>query len=132
MNTNKDWVQAGTSLDGDGFLRACSGGLQSWRVSSSSPFVSLRVHSWMKKSSSAAFSLIELLVVVAILAVLAAILLPVFAQARAMARTTACLSNQRQLGVAMRLYVEDNDGTYPWNLGPRFTPSVIADTLLRE
>jgi prepilin-type processing-associated H-X9-DG protein/prepilin-type N-terminal cleavage/methylation domain-containing protein len=59
---------------------------------------------------SAAFTLIELLVVIAVIAVLAAILFPVFAQAREKARQTACLSNMRQIATAARLYMEDNDG----------------------
>ncbi len=55
------------------------------------------------------FTLVELLVVLAIIAVLAAILFPVFAQAREKARQTTCLNNQRQLGIAIQLYVQDND-----------------------
>ena len=57
------------------------------------------------------FTLIELLVVIAIIAILTAILFPVFAQARAKARQISCLSNQRQLGVAARMYMTDNDGS---------------------
>ena len=57
-----------------------------------------------------AFTLIELLVVIAIVAILAAILFPVFANAREAARKTACLSNQKQLGMAARMYLEDYDG----------------------
>ncbi len=63
-----------------------------------------------------AFTLIELLVVIAIIAILAAILFPVFAQAREQARKTTCLSNLREMGTAMQMYVQDYDGAYP-NLG---------------
>jgi len=63
-----------------------------------------------KHSKPAGFTLIELLVVIAIIAILAAILFPVFAQAREKARQTSCLSNQRQLGTAARMYMEDNEG----------------------
>lgn len=59
------------------------------------------------------FTLIELLVVIAIIAILAAILFPVFAQAREAARKTACLSNLKQLGVAIGLYTQDYDETVP-------------------
>ncbi|WP_309712216.1 prepilin-type N-terminal cleavage/methylation domain-containing protein [Armatimonas sp.] len=59
-----------------------------------------------------AFTLIELLVVIAIIAILAAILFPVFAQARERARMISCLSNMRQIGVSFRMYGQDYDETY--------------------
>ncbi|MCS7209459.1 MAG: DUF1559 domain-containing protein [Fimbriimonadales bacterium] len=58
------------------------------------------------------FTLIELLVVVAIIAILAAILFPVFAQARESARQTVCMSNMKQIGAAMRLYISDYAETW--------------------
>ena len=64
--------------------------------------------------SKKAFTLIELLVVIAIIAILAAILFPVFAQARDKARSASCLSNARQLGTAVYMYVQDYDEQYYW------------------
>lgn len=62
-----------------------------------------------------AFTLIELLVVIAIIAILAAILFPVFSQAREAARSVSCLSNQRQIGTAAMMYSQDNDEhLLPW------------------
>lgn len=61
------------------------------------------------------FTLIELLVVIAIIAILAAILFPVFAQAREAARKTSCASNLKQIGLGIMQYVQDYDETYPCN-----------------
>ena len=70
----------------------------------------------LKSSSSrSAFTLIELLVVIAIIAILAAILFPVFAQAKAAAKKTVCLSNVKQMGTAAQLYINDYDDNYPIN-----------------
>lgn len=72
----------------------------------------------LKVTSRRGFTLIELLVVIAIIAILAAILFPVFAQAREKARATACLSNDKQIGSALMMYSQDFDETLPaWNQG---------------
>jgi prepilin-type N-terminal cleavage/methylation domain-containing protein/prepilin-type processing-associated H-X9-DG protein len=63
--------------------------------------------------SALGFTLIELLVVIAIIAILAAILFPVFAQAREKARAISCLSNEKQIGLAVLMYTSDNNETYP-------------------
>ena len=65
------------------------------------------------KKSRRGFTLIELLVVIAIIAILAAILFPVFARARENARRTSCLSNVKQIGLGIMQYVQDYDGVMP-------------------
>ncbi|MBS1724356.1 MAG: prepilin-type N-terminal cleavage/methylation domain-containing protein [Armatimonadetes bacterium] len=71
------------------------------------------MHTTKNSKRTFAFTLIELLVVIAIIAILAAILFPVFAQAKAAAKNTACVSNGRQIGLAVKLYLTDNDDTMP-------------------
>jgi prepilin-type N-terminal cleavage/methylation domain-containing protein len=66
-----------------------------------------------ERKQQCGFTLIELLVVIAIIAILAAILFPVFAQAREKARQSACLSNCKQIGLAVMMYAEDWDQSYP-------------------
>jgi general secretion pathway protein G len=73
-----------------------------------------------------AFTLIELLVVIAIIAILAAILFPVFARAKAAAKKTACISNLSQIGKAIGLYMIDSDDVFPHALDPsdRFASTI--------
>lgn len=73
------------------------------------------------------FTLIELLVVIAIIAVLAAILFPVFLRAKRSALKSTCLSNFKQVGIAMLLYVDDNDGRYPAENQDNLPPGFASD-----
>ena len=75
--------------------------------------MSRRVH-----SSRRAFSLVELLVVLAIISLLTAILLPVLATARSQARQTVCVSNLRQIGQGFAMYQQDYDGYFPYAADP--------------
>ncbi len=79
----------------------------------------------MKRSKG--FTLIELLVVIAIIAILAAILFPVFAQAREKARAITCVSNEKELGLAFMLYVQDYDETFPMDQYDSVAPNGVPD-----
>jgi prepilin-type N-terminal cleavage/methylation domain-containing protein/prepilin-type processing-associated H-X9-DG protein len=101
------------------------------------------------RKPNSGFTLIELLVVIAIIAILAAILFPVFAQAKAAAKKTACLSNTKQIGIGLYMYLTDSDdalmmANYPnpgagytgpytqfaWNDGPGGSQPLWADLIM--
>ena len=75
------------------------------------------------------FTLIELMAVIAIIGILAALLFPVFAKARAQAKQTQCISNLRQIGAAMAMYMTDHDEQFPQALdaSDKFRPDIWSD-----
>ena len=82
----------------------------------------------MKSMQKRGFTLIELLVVIAIIAILAAILFPVFAKARAKARQIACLNNEKQIGTGLLQYIQDNDEYFPERYGYQDPVTLHQDT----
>jgi prepilin-type N-terminal cleavage/methylation domain-containing protein/prepilin-type processing-associated H-X9-DG protein len=81
-----------------------------------------------RQAQSRAFTLIELLVVIIIIALLAAMLLPVLAKAKQKAQNVQCMSNEKQILYAWKLYIDDNRNVFPYNLQSGGTPSWIAGT----
>ena len=77
----------------------------------------MKAHRKNKNQTRRGFTLIELLVVIAIIAILAAILFPVFAQARLAAKQTQCLSNTKQLNLSIQMYAGDFDDALPFCWG---------------
>lgn len=96
--------------------------MQKWRrteMSMAMEMVPAKNRKSWREAGNRAFTLIELLVVIAIIAILAALLLPALAKAKAKAKGTACMSNQKQIVLAMGMWGEDNNnGNYSWNPGP--------------
>lgn len=80
------------------------------------------------KGMKRGFTLIELLVVITIIAILAAILFPVFARAKAAAKQSACISNLKQIGTAMTLYMGDHDDIFPYavDASDKYDPNIWA------
>jgi len=80
----------------------------------------------LKGKRKKGFTLIELLVVIAIIAVLAAILFPVYSRVREKSRQSSCLSNLRQIGTALRSYIEDYTPYFPYSTAPSVCPVIIG------
>src|SRR5882724_8646364 len=99
--------------------------------------VNAAFRSWWHEQDASAFTLIELLVVIAIIALLAALILPALSRAKEAGKGAVCISNLRQAGVALQLYVQENSNLLPWmnDVYPGVTnahppPNVVLSNLL--
>jgi prepilin-type N-terminal cleavage/methylation domain-containing protein/prepilin-type processing-associated H-X9-DG protein len=105
-------VDAGTDFGGQQRLRADTAAAMI-KIMPDTLSCQRKICMWQNKSSCAGFTLIELLVVIAIIAILAALLLPVLSAAKRRAAQATCINNQKQLGLGMKMYVDDNGNVFP-------------------